>query len=512
MKHLRVKNSLLAASILLFHLCVATGKEQHSDFKLIDESNSTAKSIKSDLTTRKNQNNSPATLCPEIKPFKVELMLEGFIEDPNSIPLEIKVDHWDELKVITSPKQGKPVKKGEVLLRLDLTKIKLKIQNLNHELAVLELDSEIIETEIELSENLIPLNKKEIDRQIRYAKQDLERFQKIDLPFEKKSSEMNVKKYEYFLDYAIEELVQLKKMYEADDLTEETEEIILKRAQNDVDQAKFSLETAKLKFSEFKNVGAPRKEISARDSFEREILSLYATQKTRPAELRKRILEKKKLEMNKKNLLNQKRKLEKDLSEMTLKSPEDGVLYWGTFERGKWSGIAPFKSKLKKGGTLKPYESFLTLSLGKKVRARLDLEEKNLNQLSSNLAGHVELESHPNEKINAEIAGISQIPIAPGLYDVIVTLFFPEDFTIPEPSTSCVFKIITYKKQNSLVLPVDVVFSEDFETDRKFVYLLLKNGRVIKKPIKVGKQSSGYWEILEGISRKSKILKEKPNS
>ncbi|HCU87099.1 MAG TPA: HlyD family secretion protein, partial [Verrucomicrobiales bacterium] len=44
------------------------------------------------------------------------------------------------------------------------------------------------------------------------------------------------------LAYAEEELKQLKKMYAADDITEETEEIILQRATHAVNRAKHFLE------------------------------------------------------------------------------------------------------------------------------------------------------------------------------------------------------------------------------------------------------------------------------
>ena len=41
------------------------------------------------------------TVNPKIKSFKSVLVLEGFIEDPNSISLQFEVDHWNELKVIS---------------------------------------------------------------------------------------------------------------------------------------------------------------------------------------------------------------------------------------------------------------------------------------------------------------------------------------------------------------------------------------------------------------------------
>ena len=61
-----------------------------------------------------------------------------------------------------------------------------------------------------------------------------------------KSAEFMVKYYNFMLDYEKDELEQLEKMYEADDLTEETEEIVLKRQRNSVEFAEFSLENAKL--------------------------------------------------------------------------------------------------------------------------------------------------------------------------------------------------------------------------------------------------------------------------
>ena len=68
---------------------------------------------------------------------------------------------------------------------------------------------------------------------------------------------MNLKSSEQYLAYAAEELNQLKKMYEADDLTEETEEIILQRAQNQYDRAKFSLEAAKIRNEDLLKFNSP---------------------------------------------------------------------------------------------------------------------------------------------------------------------------------------------------------------------------------------------------------------
>ena len=242
------------------------------------------------------------TLHPERKLFKIDLTLEGFLEDSQAKALDYPVEHWQELKVVTAPVLGKEVKRGDLLLRLNLEKIKQEIQRLNNDLAMLDLNREILDTELELAESLAPMKQNEIDRMEAYAKEDLERFKKTDLPFQKKSSQMSLKRQEQYLSYSLEELNQLKKMYEADDLTEETEEIIIQRAQNDVDQARFYVDSARKSFKEFNEVLVPRSERSIMEAYKRENLSFEALRKIEPAQLKKQRLERKKLEEERKIL------------------------------------------------------------------------------------------------------------------------------------------------------------------------------------------------------------------
>ena len=452
------------------------------------------------------------TLYPERKLFKIDLTLEGFLEDSQAKALDYPVEHWQELKVVTAPVLGKEVKRGDLLLRLNLEKIKQEIQRLNNDLAMLDLNREILDTELELAESLAPMKQNEIDRMEAYAKEDLERFKKTDLPFQKKSSQMSLKRQEQYLSYSLEELNQLKKMYEADDLTEETEEIIIQRAQNDVDQAKFYVDSARKSFKEFNEVLVPRSERSIMEAYKRENLSFEALRKIEPAQLKKQRLERKKLEEERKILANRKRYLEKDLQSMSMKSPLDGRLYWGTFERGKWSGIAPYKSKLQKGGSLKPHDPIITISPSKRMRARLNLPEKFLHEIKPQTEGTIKFSTNPREKFQAKAVDISKTPVSPGVYDVTVEVSFPKDFIIPSAGTSCSFLFTAYECENALTLPETVLFEEEYAKEEKYVYLLNKRNEAKKRTVKVGRKSGKTYEILDGISKTAKILKEKPKS
>jgi hypothetical protein len=97
----------------------------------------------------------------------------------------------------------------------------------------------------------------------------------------------------------------------------------------------------------------------------------------------------------------------------SIKSPSNGVLFWGTFDRGKWSGGNSLKPKLRKGGVLKPFEEFATISPSKRIRARLNLPEKNLHQVHIGHEANLKLTSADESKLTSSIKSISKTPVLP---------------------------------------------------------------------------------------------------
>ena len=74
------------------------------------------------------------------------------------------------------------------------------------------------------------------------AEEDRKYFFDVERPFALKATEFSLKMAKEVLEYEQEELHQLEKMYKADDITEETEQIVLKRARDTVERAKFMVE------------------------------------------------------------------------------------------------------------------------------------------------------------------------------------------------------------------------------------------------------------------------------
>ncbi len=455
----------------------------------------------------------PKTVFPTKKTIRNTITLKGYIEDPDAIPISIDTQNWTDIRVNNPPTHGKVVKKGEIIMELDMEKIRNELKFLSHDLNILEINREILLAEIKLAEELAPLEEAEMDRFESYLLEDYNRYNKVVLPFDKKSAAMNLKSSEQYLAYAAEELNQLKKMYEADDLTEETEEIILQRAQYQYERAKFSYEAAKIKNEEALKFELPRDKTATDSNFDQEKLTIQTLRKIKPAELHRKKLEGMKMAEERKQFASKKGKVEKDYKAMqSIKSPASGILFWGTFERGKWSGGNSLKSKLRKGGTLKPYEEFATISPSKRVRARLDLPEKNFHQVKVGLEGNFKLTSADESKFTSSIKSISTTPVLPGTYDLIADISIPKGFLPPGPGSSCSMECVTYLNKDAITLPFSTIHSESDNPDSKYIYYLTKNGKHRKKAIEVGRKSGDIVEILSGIHMGMEILKGKPES
>jgi RND family efflux transporter MFP subunit len=321
---------------------------------------------------------------------------------------------------------------------------------------------------------------------------------------------MSLKNYEDTLVYAQEELKQLKKMYEADDLTEETEEIILVRAQRTVDRAKFSLEGAKIRNEDALKVTIPREDLETKEKAKRDELSSRALRKVQPVELEKKQLESKKLAEQHKKASENLARLESDRKAMTVSSPTSGVLYRGTFEKGKWSGDTALKARFRKGGMLKPNEIFMTVVEPKPLFVRASLPEADLRRLKKGCEGKMKCKAFPDQKLTGSIREVSNVPVSPGKFELLVDFAMPKEARGILPGMSCQLQFLVYENEQAIVVPASAVFSERKDEDNKFVYLHREGKKPKKQTVKTGERSGENIEVIEGLKAGKKILAEKP--
>ncbi|MCB1205487.1 MAG: hypothetical protein KDN18_14595, partial [Verrucomicrobiae bacterium] len=261
----------------------------------------------------------------KVKPerFVQKVKVSGSVQSLRETPLEINLKRWSDLTVVRAAAHGTRVKAGNVVLELETKDLVKKIEEMKREMPSKEIELAAAELELEKAEKVTPLSLEKASREKLQAEQDLAHFEDKDRPMRERAAREDVKEVVEALAYAQEELNQLKKMYEKDNLTEETEEIILRRAENTVARYQWMLEQTEARAGRTLEVLLPREHESLRRGLELKQIEWRAGEKTLRDGLEKQHLatlaKRREMEEWRRNL----EELEGDLAAMRVTAPHD---------------------------------------------------------------------------------------------------------------------------------------------------------------------------------------------
>jgi HlyD family secretion protein len=457
----------------------------------------------------------PATAKVERGPFKVEVNLPGVFESSRMSEVSIRPRAWSmPLLVERAIELGTPVKRGDILVELDHEKIDKAVQDAEIELSTGELALKLAVEELPVLESLLPLDLAAAERSKTQADEDLTRFLQIDRANSEKVAAFSVKSAIEYLEYAKEELRQLEKMYRSKDLTEETEEIILRRTRFQVESSEFRLKEAEFRRDATLKVELPRQEIKVREAATRQALELHKARATLPLTLNQKRLTLAKLKHDHARAVEKLADLRHDRELFTIHAPADGLVYYGRSERGNWPGASAMASKLRKGGAILPDEVFITLVSPRPLVVRSAVDEKDLHHLAgrAELKGRARPAADPDLSLSARLTSLVSVPREPGKFEVLADVELGDAAALLKPGMVCNLTFTTHRAQDALTVPATAV-SEDEGEDGSVshvVYLPGKDGKPAKRTVKIGKTSGGKTEILTGLEAGDDIFATKP--
>jgi HlyD family secretion protein len=496
--------ALLATGYAASH---GVGQEKHSDKKKLKQS---AGQIK----TKEGPTKGP-TYKIEKEPFKVEVTLKGVFEAEEMTPVALNLEAWSQsgggsLLVHKAVEHGTQVRKGDTLLWLDLDRIDQAIRDLEAEGHLTELTIQLTEKELPILERAVPVDLAAARRAQKIAAEDLQKFLEKDRAFGEKSAEFSVKSAREYLEYAQEELRQLEKMYKASDLTEDTEQIILKRQRNYVERAAFYLTMSEKYREDTLKVILPRRDQLLREDSEKLTIALGKANATLPLMLNQKRLTLSKMKYDRDKAADRLTKLKRDREAMTVKSPADGLVYYGRCLRGQWTTASTMADKLQRGGQIQPQEVVLTIVQPKSLFVRAEAEEKDLGYLRPGTEAKAIATAHPEVKLKARIESASAVPVTPGKFLARVAVEIQQEANPLMPGMACSVKLVPYLKALALTVPASAVFTDELDEEHHYVYATGEGGEPVKRSVKVGKKTHQKAEILEGLKEGEEILLHKP--
>lgn len=444
----------------------------------------------------------------EVKKDEIHLCVEmkGIFEARKSESIKLDPKQWGSFKVLRAVDHGKKVSRGDLLVAFDPEEIDRAIADGRQALEIARLNLKKSEKEFATFEKILPMDEEAMARAVQELIEDQKWEDEHDRKLVEADLEMSYESAKFRVESAREEYNQLKKMYEADDLTEETEEIILKRTKLELDQAEHYFKYSQARYDFAKSFGLDR---FKRRYDEQKIRDKISTEQA--VALFPLSVELKKIEMEKGRIEFERAKekfeeLQADRKLMTLKAPCDGIVYYGACTKGKWSGSS--SDMLEEDKTVAPKKVFMTIVNTESLQVCSEVSEKELLLIREGMQVTARAIAMPETQLQLVVDEVVTIPSGSSFDIVLKTVGnLPEAIV---PGMSCAIKAIVYHKEDALVIPPTAIETDPLDDAKLFVYRVDKEGKPEKVAIQKGKAVEKKVEILSGLAEGDKILPEPP--
>ena len=433
------------------------------------------------------------------EPLHVVVKLSGVLSPTEALPVEVEMKSGIAPKIESFAKHGHAVAKGDTLLTLETKELDDAITDAEANFRLAQLSLEQAERSLHALERSIELDQSGAEHDREVATEAWEYFQQIGKEATIQDWRQSVTSSEHALQYAQEELKQLEKMYDADDLTEESEEIVLKRARNDVAQAEHYLNRVQREAKRALEIELPRTERSLREAAER---ALIRFESNKPVFKEALLKAKTELEQQRLAMRRQEKKLDElreDRKRCTLTAPASGVVYHGYERQGQWKTehLAP---GLDKGLKLPLGNPQFTIVNQSDLMLTTSVAEEDLWHLRVNSAGRLVPKSAPREKLSCRVVSIESAPNAVGAFEAKVLVQNAGTATQLAAGMRADAEFVVYSNANALMAPSSYVLVDHGKGGTRFVWLKMPDGKVEKREVVIGYASGDKLEILEGLA------------
>ena len=464
---------------------------------------------KDDNQSKKKKDKKPEPHTVERKPIKIEEEVEGIFVAKEMHEVALRPESWSQYKVVEAVEHGAQVKKGDVLVRFDTEKIEKEIeeQSLSQRLSELTLMQQ--EEEFPRIKRQVEIEFEEAKKTYEQAQQDYQYYKEVDRPFDVEITNFLYKRALENLASQQEELDQLLKMYEADEITEETEEIVLRRQRFAVETAELmvKLQTASRDYS--MNVSLPRRDERYETAMELAEIAFEQAKTAKEKGLTRMNYEMQQKREARASSIERHAKLVSDQGLMVIRAPADGMVYYGRCVNGKWAEVATYSAKLIPHGIVTPNKVLMTIVEQRPLVVNSALAEKEVVNFKEDQTAVISPTADEEVELVGKITKVSSIIGADKKFAMQLEV---ESDKAPDwlvAGMSCKANVTVYENKKALVVPIALVQTDEDDEKLKYVMLVEEDeDEPVRREIKLGRTKDKLVEVLKGLKEGDQIVKE----
>ena len=441
-----------------------------------------------------------AEITVDAKPFRIEKSFYATLLPVEPVLIAIDPEAWTDFTIEEILPHGTIVKKGDVLVKFDREGIDKKLEDLRRAVKSRELSLASQELAFSKLEEETAIKLEAARRAGTIAAEELAYFTKTGRKIQEEATLDNLENTKRRLEAAQEELKQLRMMYDADDLTEQTEEIILRRQEYAVKSAELDLKHAEFSTKRSLDVLLPRRADSLATDARSTGIELEKAEKNLPRSLQSARLD---LEAGRTAAAREKQDLEdleKDAAFMEIRAATDGIFYHGSLDEGRWT-LGELAKALVKGGKVPLIKAFgSVVPAGAEMGLVAHVDEGTARALAKDLKGNLTATGREDLPMIANIGSIAAIPAGDGRYRVDVATGGGENWpaglnVAPGMSFECRF--VVHQKDAVITVPSkalqpgpDGTWTVDVKT---------ADGKSESRTVSRGRISGDRVEVLSGL-------------
>ncbi len=443
----------------------------------------------------------PATHRVQPQPFKKSVELVGYWSSNVTHEIKLDVKQFTDLKVKEIAASGSTVKKGDLILQLQSEEYEQVLAQKGQEYLVAKATFDEAELQHKLATANLDLDRQNHERRLLQTEQDFQHYMEVLYPQRIESTKRSLKSAREYLEDQRAELRQLERMYQEDDLTEESEELVLQRTRRSVEQSEYFFSINEKNTERELQVIIPRELTAAKAQNERDNLAIRSAIQGVETQRQKIAAEFEKARGDFGRVQTDWQELQEDGKQLAIQAMHPGRIYYGKVERGMWTGTRKYQI----GDAVANRTVVMTLVGDGKLRLHAVAEEAMLPLLTEGQACAVIADRFPNQPMNGKITTLSEFPADDGKYEIVVSIDQSQPGILPGQKATV--HTLGYTRQDALCVPKEAVFTDDHMEH----YLFVKSGdshkRVVVKP---GWSDDKFTELLSGLSAGDEVLLKRP--
>jgi len=436
-------------------------------------------------------------------PLTISVVESGTVRPRQQIILRNEMDN--DATIVSIVKEGTLVKQGDLLVELDATLLendraerRIRVQNSEATLVFAQENFGVVTNQAQADIDQAEL-------QLRFAKQDFEKYLRGEYPKQIKVLESKITLSEEELGQAREQLRWSQILFKEKYLSQsdlQQDELAAKRTQLNVEMAREDL-TLATNYTHLRQLAQLQSNVKqAEMALERARRKASANMAQASAELRAREASH---EVEKSRLA----RTESEITKTRIVAPIAGMVLYASSVSDNWDDDEP---RINDGVAVDERGEIIYLPTADAFNVDIKVPEVNLTKIKAGLPARILVDALPGRSLAGKVVSIAPLPdsqsrfLNPNLKLYNTVLEVDPGQVALRNGMSCQVDIIVEQFADALYVPIQAVVQQD----RQPVVYVVEGGEFKRTPVELGLDNNRVVQILSGLQIGQSVLLTPP--